>query len=68
MRLMVLAMPLGVMAVRLRGIGVTGGIGMDHRGGQLGDRVHEIVLGVVGDAMRLGQTQGGVDVEFGVGV
>ena len=47
---------------------VVGGVGVDHRGGQFGDGVGELMFGVVGDAVRFGQAQGGVDVEFGVGV
>ena len=44
------------------------GVGVDERGRQLWDGVGQGVLGVVGDAMRIGQAGGGVDVEFGVGV
>ena len=45
-----------------------GGIGVDHRGSQFGQRVNQAVFGVVGDAMRGSQAQRGVNVEFGIGV
>lgn len=43
-------------------------IGVDEGGGQLGNGVGEFVFGVVGDAVSLREVQGGVDVEFGIGV
>ena len=50
------------------GLACVAGIGVDHRGSQFGQRVNEVVFGVVGDPMRGSQAQRGVDAEFGVGV
>jgi hypothetical protein len=49
-------------------LALVGGISVDHRGRQFGQRVNQVVFGVVGDEMRGSQAQRGVDVEFGVGV
>lgn len=43
-------------------------IGVDEGGGQFGNGVGEFVFGVVGDVVSLCEVQGGVDVEFGIGV
>ena len=43
-------------------------ISVDECGRQFGDGVGEGVLGVVRDAVGIGEAGGGVDVEFGVGV
>jgi hypothetical protein len=43
-------------------------IRVDHRGRQFWQRVNQLVLGVVGNAVRGSQTQRRVNVEFGVGV
>ena len=51
-----------------RALAFVGGISVDHRGSQFGQRVNQVVFGVVGDAMRGSQAQRGVDVEFGIGV
>src|SRR6476619_4600164 len=44
------------------------GIGMNKCRREFGNCVGEGVLGVVGDAVGVGEAGGGVDVEFGVGV
>ena len=41
---------------------------MDHRGRELGQGMHQVVLAVVCDAMCRNQTQRRIDVEFGVGM
>jgi hypothetical protein len=43
-------------------------IGVDQCGGEFRDGVAEFVFGFMGDAMRLRQVEGGVDIEFGIGV
>lgn len=56
------------MAVLLCSVWVVRRIGVDQRRGEVGDGVDEIVFGVVGNAVRVSQAQGWIDVEFGVGV
>ena len=58
----------GCAPMFLGGVVVMGRVGVDYRGGEFWDCVNQVVFGVVGDAVCVGQAQRGVNVEFGVGV